>query len=81
MSRLWLTNVPPEASDDDLKELAKKYAPDLECVQVQREAGDGTRPIAYMLFKVDELGAVEKLAQRLNGLFWKDQTLKATTIL
>jgi hypothetical protein len=81
MSRLWLTNVPPEASDDDLKELAKKYAPDLECVQVQREAGDGTRTIAYMLFKVDELGAVEKLAQRLNGLFWKDQTLKATTIL
>lgn len=81
MSRLWLTNVPPEASDDDLKELAKKYAPHLECVQVQRDAGDGTRPVASMLFKVDELGAVEKLAERLNGMFWKEHKLKATTIL
>jgi RNA recognition motif-containing protein len=81
MSRLWLSNVPPEATDDDLKELAKKYAPDLECVQVQREAGDGTRPVAFMLFKVGELGAVERLAGRLNGLFWKERTLKATTIL
>ena len=81
MSRLWLTNVPPEATDDELRELAKKYAPELECVQVQREAGDGTRPVAFMLFKVDELGAIEKLAERLNGMYWKDHTLKATTIL
>ena len=31
MSTLWLTNVPKEATDDELRALAKKYAPDLEC--------------------------------------------------
>lgn len=81
MSRLWLSNVPPEATDDDLRELAKKYAPDLECLLIQREPGDGTRPASYMMFKGGELGAVENLAERLNGMFWKERTLHATTIL
>jgi hypothetical protein len=81
MSRLWLTNVPPEASDDELRDLAKKYAPQLECLSLQREAGDGSRPIAFMTFKGGELGSVENLAERLNGMFWKDRKLGGTTII
>jgi RNA recognition motif. (a.k.a. RRM, RBD, or RNP domain) len=81
MSRLWLTNVPPEASDDELRALTKKYAPQLECVSLQREAGDGTRPIAFMTFSGGELGSVEKLADRLNGLFWMERKLGCTTII
>jgi hypothetical protein len=81
MSRLWLTNVAPEASDDELRALAKKYAPDIECVILQREAGDGSRPIAFMTFSGGELGSVERLAERLNGLYWKERKLGCTTIL
>jgi RNA recognition motif-containing protein len=81
LSRLWLSNVPTEVSDDEIRDLAKKYAPDLDCVLIQREAGAGTRPVAFMTFQGGELGAVEKLAQRLNGMFWKERTLGATTMI
>ena len=81
MSRLWLTNVPPEASDDELRALTKKYAPQLECASLQHEAGDGSRPIAFMTFTGGELGSVEQLAERLNGLFWKERKLGCTTIM
>jgi hypothetical protein len=81
MSRLWLTNVAPEASDDEVRALAKKYAPQLDCVLLQREPGDGSRPIAFMTLSGGELGDVERLAGRLNGLFWKERKLGASTII
>jgi hypothetical protein len=81
MSRLWLSNVPPDATDEELRDLAEKYAPQLECLLVQREPGDGTRPVAIMTFKGGELGDVERLAQRLNGMFWKDRKLGGTTMV
>ena len=81
MSRLWLTNVPPEASDDELRALAKKYAPQLECASLHREAGDGSRPIAFMTLTGGELGSVESLADRLNGMYWKERKLGCTTII
>lgn len=81
MSRLWMTNVPPEASEDDISALAKKYAPQLECLVVQREPGDGTRPAACLTFKGGELGDVERLAGRLNGMFWQGRTLGCSTIV
>ena len=81
MSRLWLVNVAPEATDDDLRELAKKYAPGLECLLLQREPGDGSRPAAFMTFGGGALGDVERLAERLNGLFWKERKLGCTTMI
>jgi hypothetical protein len=81
MSRLWLINVPAEATDDELRELAQKYAPQLECVLLQREPGDGTRPAALMMFEGGQLGDVERLAERLNGLFWKESKLGCTTLV
>jgi RNA recognition motif-containing protein len=81
MSRLWLSNVPAEATDDELRDLAKKYSPNLECLTLQREPGDGTRPVAFMTFKSGEFGDVERLADRLNGLYWKEHKLGCTTII
>jgi hypothetical protein len=81
MSRLWLMNVAPEASDDDIRALAKKYAPQLDCATLQREGNDGPRPIAFMTFTGGELGSVEQLAARLDGMFWKERKLGCTTII
>jgi hypothetical protein len=81
MSRLWLMNIPPEASDDEIRALAKKYAPQLDCVMLQREPGDGTRPAAFLAFSGGELGSVETLAQRLDGLYWKERKLGCTTMI
>jgi hypothetical protein len=81
MSRLWLTNVAPEASDDEIRALAKKYAPQLDCVSLQREGGEGPRPLAFMTFTGGEFGSVEQLAERLNGMYWKERKMGCTTIL
>jgi len=48
---------------------------------VERVPGDGTRPAAFMAFSGGEFGAVERLAERLNGLFWKDRKLGCTTLI
>ena len=44
MERLWLANLAPDTTDEELKALCARYAPDLECTEVRREDGDGSRP-------------------------------------
>jgi hypothetical protein len=34
-----------------------------------------------MTFKGGELGSVERLAERLNGMYWKERTLRCTTAM
>jgi RNA recognition motif-containing protein len=74
--RLWVGNVPPEATDEELVALAKKYS-ELEGKVVQRFEGDGTRPARVLEFVGAPLGAVDKLALRLAGMQWKDRQLHA----
>ena len=50
MERLWLANLEPGTTDDEVKELVRKYAPDLECSEIMRMDGDGSRPAALMTF-------------------------------
>jgi RNA recognition motif-containing protein len=74
--KIWVGNVPPEATDEELVELAKKYS-ELECKVVQRIDGDGTRPARVLEFVGAPLGAVDTLALRLAGLYWKERELHA----
>jgi hypothetical protein len=74
--RIWIGNVPPEATDEELCELAKKYS-GLDCAVVDRPAGDGTRPARVLEFVGAPLGAVDTLALRLAGLYWKERQLHA----
>ena len=75
--RLWIGNVPPEATDDEVAELAKKYCGGLDCKVVQHVDGDGTRPARILEFVGAPLGAVDTLALRLAGMYWKDRELHA----
>jgi hypothetical protein len=81
MERLWIANIAPGTTDDELKELVKKYAPDIECAEIQREEGTGTRPAALMTFSNKKFDSLGKLALRLNGMFWKGRTLSCSTTL
>jgi RNA recognition motif-containing protein len=74
--RLWIGNVPPDATDDELAELAKKYS-GLECKVVQHVDGDGTRPARVLEFPGAALGKVDELALRLAGMYWKERQLHA----
>ena len=74
--RLWIGNVPPDATDEELAELVKKYS-GLEGKVVQHVEGDGTRPVRVLEFAGAPLGAVDTLALRLAGMYWKERQLHA----
>ena len=50
MEKLWISNIAAGTSDEELVALVKKYAPDLECLDVHRIDGGGTRPGALLSF-------------------------------
>ena len=81
MERLWIANITPGTTDDELKELVKKYAPELECTEIQREEGTGSRPAALMSFTNKKFDSLGKLALRLNGMYWKERSLTCSTML
>ncbi len=81
MERLWLANIAPGTTDDELKALVVKYAPDLECTEIRHAEGSGTRPAVLMSFSNKKFDSLGKLALRLDGMFWKERKLTCTTML
>jgi hypothetical protein len=73
--KLWLGNIEPGTSDEEIKELVKKYAPDLTCTDIERVEGSGSRPGAMLELSGGGMGALDKLSQRLNGMYWKNRSL------
>ena len=81
MERLWLANIAPGTTDDELKDLVAKYAPDLECTGISHAEGSGARPAVLMSFGNKKFDSLGKLALRLNGMYWKERRLTCSTML
>lgn len=79
--KLWIGNIEPGTPDEEVREFVRKYAPDLECTNIQRVEGDGSRPAAVLEFASPPLGALEKVSMRLNGMYWKNRSLVVQTIV
>jgi RNA recognition motif-containing protein len=79
--KMWIGNVAPGTSDDDIRAFVKKYAPSLECTDIQRVEGDGSRPAAVLEFPEAPSGAIETAAMRLNGMYWKERQLFVQTVI
>ena len=78
--RLWIGNVAPGTSDEELHTFVKKFAPDLECTKILRVEGDGTRPAATLEFAGAPLGSLETISLRLHGMHWKGRELFVQTL-
>lgn len=78
--KLWIGNIAPETSDEEIRAFVKKYAPDLECVNIQRVDGDGSRPAASLEFADTPYGSLEKISMRLHGMHWKGRELFVQTL-
>jgi len=78
--KLWIGNVPPEASDEDLVELVKRY-----CIRegkvVLRVDGDGTRPGRVLEFARMTPVELEEIVGRIDGLSWRNRSLLAYPLL
>ena len=76
--KLWIGNLAPDTTDDEIVQFVKKYASDLECKAVERVEGDGSRPAAVLEFAEAEIGAVERAQMRLHGMYWKGREVFVT---
>lgn len=79
-TKLWIGNIAPGTSDEEIREFVKKYAPELECTKIQRAEGDGSRPAATLEFADTPYGSVEKISLRLHGMQWKGRELFVQTL-
>jgi len=71
--KVWIGNLAPGTSDDELRAFLAKYG--LTTIEsIEQVPGDGTRPAATL-----EVAAtpeeVQKATQRLNGMYWKGRSL------
>ena len=79
--KVWMGNIAPGTSDDELRGFIKIYAPNLECVNLRRIDGDGSRPAAMLEFAVAPHGSLGQISMRLNGMFWKGRELVVQTMM
>ena len=73
--KLWMGNIAPGTSDDEIKALLKKYAPELKCTSIERVERTGSRPGAMLQFEGGTLTVLDNLSRRLNGIYWKQREL------
>ena len=78
--KLWIGNMAPDTTDEEIRAFVTKYAPALEIKAIQRVEGDGTRPGASIEFADTPYGSVEKIAMRLHGMHWKGRELFVQTL-
>ena len=80
MAKLWIGNIPPQTSDDELKALLVKYGfPPFD--GIQHVDGDGSRPAAMVNFEATDAMDLQALQPRVEGLFWKDRRLNVQVML
>lgn len=75
--KLWIGNIAPGTSDEELRDFLKKYGVD-SVASIEHVDGDGSRPAAVVEVAATP-DALMKVTQRLNGMFWKGRTLVVQT--
>jgi hypothetical protein len=73
--KLWIGNVAPDTTDEEIRAFVSKYESGLECTAIHRVDGDGSRPGATLEFAVAPQSLLEAVSVRLNGMYWKERTL------
>jgi hypothetical protein len=72
--KLWISNVPPNKSDDDVRAFLRKYT-EVEIDAMTRIEGDGSRP--GVLIDINGATRLTLLAmqRRLHQLYWDEHEL------
>ena len=71
--KLWIGNIAPGTTEAELREFLAKYGL-AEIASVEMVEGDGTRPSAALEVPASH-EVLQKLTQRLNGMYWKGRSL------
>jgi hypothetical protein len=79
MATLWIGNIPPNTSDEELKALLVKYGFPA-CDEIKHVDGDGSRPAAILTFNSASVLMLNQLQPRVQSLFWKDRRLTVSVM-
>jgi hypothetical protein len=73
--RILLANLPPEVTEEDIGDALEQLGYDLS-ITVVRE-GSADRVSAVIRFEGMTRNTAETLAERINGMPWRDRILRA----
>jgi hypothetical protein len=79
MAMLWIGNIKPGTSDDELRALLTKYGFPA-CDGIQHVPGDGSRPAVMVTFDAADATMLQRLQPRMDNLFWKDRRLNVSVL-
>jgi RNA recognition motif-containing protein len=76
MARLFLGNLDPDTSDDEIREFLAKYGfPPFD--EIERAPGEGSRPAAVLTYRNIDPNALGQLQKRIHSMHWKNRPLTA----
>jgi hypothetical protein len=79
MAQLWIGNIAPGTSDDELKALLVKYGFPA-CDEIKQVPGDGSRPAVTVSFDATDALQLQQLQPRVHNLYWKERRLNVTVV-
>lgn len=72
--KLWIGNLDPQTTDEELREFVGKYTK-LEITGLVRHPGDGSRPAVMLELAGGDIVALDAAQRRLHGMYWKNRQL------
>lgn len=75
---LWIGNIAPEVTDEELTAFVTKYGCPVPN-RIERVPGDGSRPAAVLFFDNAPDKAVYDAQLRLHCMYWKGRELFVQT--
>ena len=76
MTRLFLGNIEPGTSDDEIRAFLQRYGfPSFDAIE--HEPGDGSRPAVLLTFSGVDSASMFDLQKRVHEMFWKKRKLTA----
>jgi RNA recognition motif-containing protein len=79
MAKLWIGNIAPDATDEDLRALLAKYGFP-EAGAIERIADQGPRPAATVDFPGQISADLAEFARRIHDLFWRGRRLNVQVV-
>lgn len=78
--KLWIGNLDPATTDDELRAFVRKYT-EREIISLKHVPGDGSRP--GVMLELEGAGAAElnQAQLRLHGMYWKNRALVTQVLL
>ena len=79
MASLWIGNIAPGTSDEELKALLIRYGfPEYDAIE--HVNGDGSRPAVMITFEGADAVVLQQLQPRVHNLYWKDRRLNVSVM-